>query len=275
MQLSVIVPIIENIQENQLKSIINDIFEQELKEIELIFISTDMYNFVPSFNEKLTVRMIQTEYNNLAWLISKGIEVAQGQYAIFLDADAQINKNLLKELMDQANETTIVKNRILLEKIETIQKSTHNFSKFEALDLFVLNTPFRPSMNHIWATLYPIQLLKKINYQIQSNYGYYDIFFELFFGCTQVVFLNNDYYHLGNSTLQYFKQNELAFFVEQINALNRQIDQYKINHFPYRLLEYRLAKLLKELIDKSDFANLSNEKQAMYRGNYVGLSIKL
>lgn len=275
MKLSVIVPIIENIQKNQLKSIINDILEQELKEIELIFISTKTYDIATSNNETLKIRMIQTEYNHLAWLISKGIEVAQGDYAIFLEADVSINKNFLKTLLNQADETTIVKNRILLENSEPIKKATSKFSKFDALDLFVLNSPFRISMNHIWATLFPTKLLKKINYPIQSNYGYYDVFFELFFGCTQVVFLNNDYYHMGNSTLQYFKQNELAIFVEQINALNRQIEQYKINHFPYRLLEYRLAKLLKELIDKSDFANLTNEKQAMYRGNYVGLSIKL
>ncbi len=103
MKVSVIVPVYN--VEDYLEECIDSILNQSLKDIEIICVddgSTDRsYEILLELQKKDNRLIILRQKNEYAGTArNKGIEIAQGEYLVFLDSDDFFEENLLKDMYD-------------------------------------------------------------------------------------------------------------------------------------------------------------------------------
>ena len=103
MKVSVIVPVYN--VEDYLEECINSILNQTLKDIEIICVddgSTDhSYDILMELQKKDNRLIVLKQKNEFAGRArNKGIEIAQGEYLVFLDSDDFFEKNLLERMYD-------------------------------------------------------------------------------------------------------------------------------------------------------------------------------
>lgn len=101
MKVSVIVPVYN--VENYLEECINSILSQTLEDIEVICVddgSTDgSYNILKSLQEKDNRVVVLRQNNEFAGTArNKGIDIARGEYLVFLDSDDFFENNLLESM---------------------------------------------------------------------------------------------------------------------------------------------------------------------------------
>lgn len=132
--ISIIVPIYNG--EKYLKKCLNSILRQTYKNIEVILIndgSIDKSNQICKEYIKLDDRIIYIEQKNkgVSGARNKGIEVANGDFVLFVDVDDYMQPNMIEELYNKAkkyNSDIVISNYHIVEKSNII-RNEYNMEK--------------------------------------------------------------------------------------------------------------------------------------------------
>lgn len=271
-ELSIIIPVTMQSESEQLASLLYLISQQSYKNFEIILPTIASKQLLV---DELTgnYRVLPDIDGSLATLIAQGIEAALGKYILFLEASSQIDEQFLSRLMRYKENKAIVKHHLSTQKSQITNPKVYHLSQTQAKEFFILNTPLRDSMNQLWGSIYESSILKNLDYPTATIYGYDFIFFPLIHQIDEVIYLYQDGYTVGNS---YFSEQEFFnVLIEKIHCLEKQIEYYQKVKIKNLLLEHRLLKLLHQLIQQTTFNELALEKQMIYLGKLVGLTIKL
>lgn len=259
---SVIVPVYN--VERYLNRCLNSIISQTFKDIEIICVndgSTDTSLKILKEYQKIDNRIIviNKENEGVSKSRNKGIEVAKGEYIVFVDSDDWINLDMVEYMYNKAKntDTDIVMCTYMREYINNSKEKVFNLPDeiiFEdnnlKYDLYrKLFGPigyelFKPdgmdSLGTVWGKLYKSDIIKKNNVKfvnldiIGSNE---DSLFNIytFKFASKILFINKPLYH-------YWRQNE--------NSLTTKYNPNLMKQW-HRLFEY-----MYDVIDEENLDNI-------------------
>lgn len=198
MKFSIIIPYKERgYNDKFLESCIESLSQQTFTDFEVLFIhnnSEKLLNLVYNLNFKIKEFNIE-EYYTLADCRNLGIEKAEGEYIIFVDADDFLHPNALiyahEMIKDQETNSSVFKfgiSKTNLDKISTFKKSKRAFYELESFYKFrkvldnvdlnsddetikhILNEMYAQEMiNHKFEIVIPNNYFKKLNYQFKVH----------------------------------------------------------------------------------------------------------
>lgn len=107
-KISVIVPIYN--VEKYLRNCIDSILAQTYKNLEVILVDDESPDKSPIICDEYRrmdnrVRVIHKKNEGLGYARNTGLDIATGEYVVFVDSDDYIEKNMIKTLYDKLNET--------------------------------------------------------------------------------------------------------------------------------------------------------------------------
>lgn len=198
MKFSIIIPYKERgYNDKFLENCIESLSQQTFTDFEVLFIhnnSEKLLNLVYNLNFKIKEFNIE-EYYTLADCRNLGIEKAEGEYIIFVDADDFLHPNALiyahEMIKDQETNSSVFKfgiSKTNLDKISTFKKSKRAFYELESFYKFrkvldnvdlnsddetikhILNEMYAQEMiNHKFEIVIPNNYFKKLNYQFKVH----------------------------------------------------------------------------------------------------------
>lgn len=222
-KISVIIPIYNT--EKYLEKCINSVISQTYENWELLLIddgSTDNSGIVCDAFAKKDARIVVKHQENKGRSAArnKGLEIATGQYIMFVDSDDWVDDRCL-ELSYQAvveyNFPLVVfRNRhIYTDHIEDESDGqVCVFEGEESLEFYVKGKEGLQRTDTVWGKLYHKDLLHDIRF-VEDKY-YEDLMFitKVFSKCVSCVYLNQAFYNynVGTETsITYLGVNELTF----------------------------------------------------------------
>ena len=198
---SIIVPMYNN--EKYIKECLDTLINQTYNNIEIIIIDDgskdDSYKVATKIKDK-RIKLIKQENKGANAARRKGIELATGDYCLFVDSDDWIDKNTIEELVtliEDKNYEVIRFNGILepsnkLKNIYNIKQDKKKLlTKKELYDLLI-NTKL---LNNLCFSIYKTSLLKNnksFDYDI-SNCEDYLVNLEVFTNSKKVLLYNKIY----------------------------------------------------------------------------------
>ena len=275
-KVSVIIPVYN--VEKYLKKCLDSIFNQTLKDIEVICIddgsndsSLEILNEYQIKDKRLKV--ISQKNEGAAVSRNKGMDLAKGEYISFVDSDDWLELNALEKLYDNAksNDSDLVlfnsieihqdstKDRIYLPLDESIDYNNFTFD-YNYNKRLVLNKMFV-----IWSKFYKTSFLKENNIRFHN----YEIFNDLQFHVETMIFAKKisylpeilyNYNKLNVNSIQtkktaYNKRlvifeifNEIRLFLMDLNLW----EEFKIDFYEFYIKESKvnLDKTSKEFKDE-------------------------
>ena len=204
---SVIVPIYN--AEKYLERCINSILNQSYKHFELILVddgSTDStlsicQNFQHNDNR---INVIHKKNSGVSKSRNKALEISNGDYIIFVDADDFVGENYIKNLIPKNNEDFVysgyknIRDNLIIEEIIYKEININPFKCSKDFAYFWDKT----NICFVWGACYKKDIIKKnnINFDISINIGE-DVIFNIEYlrYCNSVcVTKNADYFHCNN-----------------------------------------------------------------------------
>src|SRR5699024_8806142 len=191
MFISVIIPVYN--KDNLLNDCIKSVLMQTHKKLEVIIINDgstdDCENIILKWKYRDNrIRYYKHENSGVAITRNKGIELATGEYLFFLDADDELPKNALSELINNAqkNKSDIVMGNYIQKKGGIKRKrakpSKYQFSQKDLLEsltqieLFLTDSRLMAMVSN---KLYKLEFIKKYNIKFNSNILAEDRLFNL------------------------------------------------------------------------------------------------
>lgn len=223
-KISVIVPIYN--KEKYIKKLLESLLNQSLKKIEIILIddgSNDKSEEICKKFEKQDVRIkyVKIENQGVSIARNQGLDIAKGEYCIFIDADDFINKRMLLEMyeLSQKNDASC----IVCGMIEICNKQEKqvkfnipiNEDSYKISELIKMNSILFHSVGN---KLFKREILisKKIKFK-EKSHNFEDLNFVLkyFIFSDKNYILNKDYYY-------YYRNLESITFstIENISLKN-------------------------------------------------------
>ena len=269
MKISVVIPVYNG--EKYLKECINSVLNQPYKDIEIITIndgskdnSVDILNKVAQTDKRLNV--IDQKNHGVAYTRNKGIDIATGNYIVFLDQDDMWVTDFLTE--DVINE-------IKQEKCDMVSfayyQANQDISRLKLIERQrkIIDHPKEnagENYRHHSSYMYNIELLKK--YHIDTDeYRNEDERFRMkcIYFANKILFLDKAIFIYRNNSFSVTHGNEdvkKVFFssLEGYEKLRNQSVQYQW------LMEYCDNTQLRLLLGL--FQNSSNKECAIYEKTY-------
>lgn len=267
--ISVVVPIYK--VENYLKKAINSIINQTYKNIEIILVDDgspdNCGNICDEYSKKDNrIKVIHKKNGGLSDARNVGVEIAKGEYILFIDSDDWIENNMIEELYKNIkyNNCDISICEFIEEdsngkiiKSKKYDKEIIVFNNKEALKDLIIQ---KNITNHAWNKLYKRSLFDDIKYPKGQLMEDISTTYKLFEKSNRIVYQNIPLYHyiqrntsiLGNITEKRINDQEKAIFER---------NQYLINKYP-------------EMCDILNLDNIENVKVLYYlaiMGNYKKL----
>ncbi|MGL5057186.1 MAG: glycosyltransferase family 2 protein [Fusobacteriaceae bacterium] len=226
---SVIIPVYNS--EKYLSKCLESIFFQSYKNIEVILIndgSTD--NSKEIYSKYLEdSRLVKVEQNNrgISQARNKGIDIAKGEYILFVDSDDWIEKDCIFKLMNIAknnNSEIVIFPYISEYKNNSIERRLFEkeiiFCESEIQSLLLrlfglkeneLRNPLTlENFNPVWGKLYKSDLIKSKKFiDLKLIGSSEDCLFniEVIFEAKKVVYFNDTYYHYRKNNSDSFTRN--------------------------------------------------------------------
>lgn len=250
-KLSVVIPIYN--MEQYIKLGVEKILTQNLTDIEIILVndgSTDKSKEICDecsvLNSK--IKVIHKENGGAGSARNKGIEVAQGQYIMFLDIDDIIEDGIFEIMLNAIEENKVdlvicnhnsIKNNYIISNAKKITENYTIFGKDRCKDTFI-ELLQRTLIQTPWDKIYKLDIIRKNN-----------IYFSDLRRCQDAVF-NCKYfshicsYHVISECLYNYRENDLI----------NQWTKFPLNYFDICLeLDYVYRSMLKQsTIDKDSNA---------------------
>lgn len=199
--------------ENYIKRCINSVLGQSYKNVQIVLIddgSTDSTNkiILDTITNKNNVIYIQNENRGVSNARNTGLNVATGDYIMFLDSDDYISKNTIAnmlKLMDKYNSDLvrcniqkeyITENKI--EKFKPIYSKVRSISKEKFSNTIYKKILSTETMNSVCFSLFKTNIIKenKLKFREDIHNGEDAIFFMNYINnCKSVVYTPAAYYH--------------------------------------------------------------------------------
>lgn len=215
---SVIVPIYN--VELYLEQCINSILKQTLHKIEIILIDDESPDNCPYICDKYSkidnrIKVIHKKNEGLGLARNSGLEIAQGEFVVFIDSDDIIDENMLQDLYNKCKKHNLDSCSCCFTRFNEIYSNiipegTNQFTVFDGKDMvkdylysMIGSKPEckKDSLFTISAckTLYSLKLIKEYNLRFLSErlYASEDAFFNVDFyaHASKVGFTPEGYYH--------------------------------------------------------------------------------
>lgn len=197
---SVIVPIYN--VEQYLDRCIKSIVEQDYRQLEIILIddgSEDSSGELADRWSEIDSRIYVIHQSNagLSAARNKGIEIAKGNFLIFIDSDDWIHKHMITALISNANKADLICCGMLQasdDKSTPMKwfKKECLYSSFEILDRLIDNTVFT---SHITRFLYPKDVFKNIKFPEGKLYEDIRTLHKILLKTNSVYVLPQAYYY--------------------------------------------------------------------------------
>lgn len=306
-KISVIMPVY-NTEEEYLKEAIESVLNQTLLDLELIIVDDGSTNNAKEVIFNYKDERIKYSYQSnkgLGGARNTGLNIAKGEYIIFLDSDDWIDKNTCKEVYQKAEETNL---DVLFFGMNSFSNKT---GKKRIVDDFLMlpdemsEVVFNLQNPKIMANLFSInttacaKLFKK-DFLLNNNLTFIEglifedteFFFRFMIRADRLGFVKEPYYFYrqnveGSLITKRDKKHldliKIFELIEQTLIQNSLFEKLKISFYDFKLktlyIRYKnidklLKKEFKQLIkndlnkikfDKNEFKNLSKNSQFIYK----------
>ena len=270
-KVSVIVPVYN--VEKYLKRCLESLINQRFKDIEIICIndgSTDNSSDILKEYEKKDTRIKIINQNNrgLSGARNSGIDIANGEYILFVDSDDWINLDMIKDMYEQANSNkcdVVICSYIREYSYKSREKNfnmpeiTIYNEKDVSLKLHrkiigpikeeLANPEHTDSLVTAWGKLYKTNIIKgnNISFIDTKEIGTEDCLFNiyLFKYVKKAIFLNKPYYHYwkenSNSLTSTHKVNLKDKWINMYNYIREFLDENGYESVFYEALNNRIC----------------------------------
>lgn len=211
MKVSIIIPVFNT--EKYLKRCVDSCLNQTLSNIEIILIddcSTDssrdiILDYAKTYPDKVRY-IFQKENNRQGASRNRGMEIALGEYYLFVDSDDWIEPDTCDELYNKAKETDadMVGSDYFLswdDKDKEVNLKWHNDNVGNMTKEKRENLTFVCGM--FWARIYSSNFLKKIGLTFPENIYYEDAFFNFY----SILFADR-IYKIDKNFYHYYQENQ-------------------------------------------------------------------
>lgn len=283
-KVSIVIPVYnaEKYIEKCLKSVIN----QTLKKIEIIIINDGSKDKSEEIIREIAkkdsrIKFITRENKGVGPTRNEGIELANGEYIIFIDSDDVIEPNMCEIMYNKAKKndvdivicnSNIIKNGKILRKEERNEDIKVNISSVSNF----LNTYYHNKLyeNRVWDKMFRLSIIKENNIQfgdLKKITGE-----DLFFGitilpyCKKVIFIKEklyNYYIRENSIMQTYNSQEVQKTIEFI----KEIEKFQTSKNIKNEYDSFLATYIYNLVVGSSIATLRHKKKKKLKEdiNYI------
>lgn len=185
-KVSVIIPVYN--VENYLAECLDSVIDQTVRNLEILCIndaSTDSsLEIIREYADKdFRIRILQNEQNmGLAYTRNRGLEVATGEYVLFVDSDDFIHSELLETVMKEMGEAEVACFDYQKRNEIGEEKDRHLFNLqegiYEARDFFITAVERNSVIYSAWSKLYRRDFLVRENLKFADGILYEDIAFN-------------------------------------------------------------------------------------------------
>ena len=276
-KISIIVPVYNTAK--YLTKCLDSILNQTFQDFEIIIVSDgplDADIICDSYEKKYSnIKLIKNINKGLGGARNKGLDIAQGEYILFVDSDDWI-ENDLKKLLEYFNDSidVIVFGINLIKDNCSIRKSLRKYFdlKFNGLTRIDDNVIFNTNVQ-VWNKIYKKSIIDKFNIKFPENMHYEDFPFHFiyFANIKQAYYLNEKFYNYlqrKDSLIRATYRHELNKIKDHINGCYFIFQKFKeLNIFENNKILF--SKIYGEWIltalrhlkkdDKSEFLNFAYE----------------
>lgn len=294
-KISIIIPAFN--AEKYLSEAIDSVMKQKYGNYEVVIVvngsSDKTYDIGKKYADKdKRIRLMKSEEANVSHARNMGLELATGEYILFLDADDMLFSNALEELGSIAKKgydivsfdfleikNDYVEKSSIEEMVNEIDINNIDIKVFQNLDNEICNyLSWRSKIKHVvWGNLYKRSLLKKMRFIEELYIGEDDCFqLETILKAQSIVYINRKYYlnriYDNNSlsrrpvdlksTKNIIKANEYKVAVVKKNN-SRFLD----NVMSYNFI-HTFSWINRSIIERNDSVRILLEKELLrYWGN--------
>lgn len=247
--ISVIVPIY-NTECEILNKCIMSIIEQTYKNIEIILIN-DGSNAVISEKYKLElpkdsrIKFVCKKNEGVSIARNTGLELAKGEYIVFVDSDDYIESNYIERLYQVIKEENadicftssnkIYKNSVERQKIYKVQKGKKLVYSKENKEFSPYNLDL---MGTVWGKIYKKNIINDIRFDSSLKFGEDIVFnFRVFNSNLKYCYINEFLYQYvinDESTIRKFNEETIILYentIEKLKKIVSSTDKEKYNLF--------------------------------------------
>ncbi len=219
---SVIVPIYN--VEKYLNRCLKSIVEQDYKKLEIILIDDGSQDSSGQIADKWSrqdfrIKVIHKKNGGLSAARNTGIDMATGEYYLFVDSDDWIHKHMITALISKIQKGDLVCCGMLEATDDSVIpmkwfKKEHIFSSTELLDYVVDNTIFT---SHVQKILYPKYVFEKVRFPEGKIFEDIRILHKIVIEVKNICIIPEAYYY-------YYVRNDS---ISNIVKLNNRIEWFK------------------------------------------------
>lgn len=259
--ISVIIPVYN--AEKYIRKCIESVLNQTYRNLEIILIddgSTDnSYSVCQEYNNNSSVKIIHKENEGVSKARNYGIDISNGKYLIFIDADDYISCDMIEKLYKNIKENNAdisMCNIIRInEKGQYIDKFNKNIDKKEkkveilSRDEFISNIlDYRCYFTYATNKLIKKEVLKKVRFNEEIHYNEDGVFFlELSNNIKKAVYIEpvELYFYLQNSNsanAQKFNERSITI-IKSFEIFETYFNEFNYKnkcYFAYRYVSYFL-----------------------------------
>ena len=250
---------------------LDSVVNQSLKEIEIICIndgSTDgSMDVLMSYSENDNRFKVFHQKNSGAGAArNKGIDVAQGEYIVFLDSDDWIENDMCEKLYNHAKDLDV--DLVLFDVIWYHKNDKKEISKFfndnefgEDYKSFVFDRTsiydkiVNPSLGVIWSKFYKTSFIKENNIKFSTYKIYNDVVFHFItiLSANKIAYYPHVFYHyikVGQPSLQTsyrWGEYESTWFFVMYEVRNFLIKHDLMDEFKMKFINYSFSSFERKL----------------------------
>ena len=264
--ISVIVPIYKT--QNDLKNCVNSIIKQSYKKLEIILVDDGSPDKCPQICDELEktdvrIRVIHKANGGLSDARNAGLEMANGQFIIFVDSDDMIHNEMIERLYKACirNNTkmAVCNFRSVDTSIFSYDKIIKEYVDDNTIELLNSENAIKYSLDvykmfqvSAWNKLYHRTLFENIRYPVGKYYEDIGTTYKLIDGCDNVSYLHAELYfyqiRVGSITHSGFNNRDL----DKIEYCN-EIKEFISRKYPGILNEaliYQYVYCYMKIVDK-------------------------
>lgn len=287
--ISIIVPIYN--VEKYVKKCIESIINQTYKNIEIILINDGSKDTSLSIckdykNKDKRIKLINQENGGVSKARNKGLNIAKGEYIVFIDSDDYITKNYIEKLLNAAIETgadVVESNYIRIEDSgKIIEKS--NIKNYYSKNNYEINKGFLENIffkNMLWNKIFKKSVIKNLKFKDYKTSEDFEFLVNVYLNTNIKVNIEDYLYYYVNRNGSICNQTFSEKTLDVIYAREEVFKLYKNLNYT-NLCEYISLKIINLIyffyedvkkIEKSKRKVIRDELKRKFR-KYYKIAIK-
>ncbi len=240
MKYSVIVPVYN--VEKYLDRCINSIISQKYNDFELILVDDGSPDNCPEIcdmwaRKDSRIKVIHKENGGLSSARNAGLDIAKGDYILFVDSDDYIKSNYFDEIEKYAKKNTLIVFTAIQkkpngDKKREIKNLDNSFSMFEKTKYLISSR----IINNVWSKIFDRDLIEKYNMRFGEKFVPAEDFafsVQYLLLCEKVLVTNTDIYIYDQQNLESLsrgpKKNLINIYPVVFNAVYNDIINSKFS----------------------------------------------